>query len=66
MKMILWLKQEVSCTRLDMTPVGKKVTCQLRMLKHAMSNGSRKKPSYFPLYWLVDRDPYNLFITTPI
>ena len=19
----------------------------------------RKKPSYFPLYWLVNRDPYN-------
>ena len=20
---------------------------------------SRKKPSYFPLYWMVNRDPYN-------
>ena len=22
-------------------------------------NEPRKKPSYFPLYWLVNRDPYN-------
>ena len=24
-----------------------------------MSCEPRKKPSYFPLYWLVNRDPYN-------
>ena len=23
------------------------------------SSEQRKKPSYFPLYWLVNRDPYN-------
>ena len=23
------------------------------------SYGPRKKPSYFPLYWLFNRDPYN-------
>ena len=23
------------------------------------SHEPRKKPSYFPLYWLVNRDPYN-------
>ncbi len=22
-------------------------------------NEPRKKPSYFPLYWLLNRDPYN-------
>ena len=25
----------------------------------------RKKPSYFPLYWLVDRDPYNSLLYSP-
>ena len=24
-----------------------------------MSPEPRKKPSYFPLYWMVNRDPYN-------
>ena len=27
---------------------------------------ARKKPSYFPLYWLVNRDPYNGFIIIPM
>ena len=26
---------------------------------HLCSPEPRKKPSYFPLYWLVNRDPYN-------
>ena len=26
----------------------------------------RKKPFYFPLYWLVNRDPYNGRIIIPI
>ena len=31
------------------------------------TNEPRKKPSYFPLYWLVNRDPYNgLIIIVPI
>ena len=25
----------------------------------------RKNPSYFPLYWLFKRDPYNVFFTIP-
>ena len=27
--------------------------------ENAISFEPRKKPSYFPLYWLVNRDPYN-------
>ena len=31
------------------------------------TNEPRNKPSYFPLYWLVNRDPYNgLIIIVPI
>ena len=29
------------------------------LLKAPKTNEPRKKPSYFPLYWLVNRDPYN-------
>ena len=28
-------------------------------LKEIQQMSHEKKPSYFPLYWLVDRDPYN-------
>ena len=28
-------------------------------LQKQVSVEPRKKPSYFPLYWLVNRDPYN-------
>ena len=30
-----------------------------------MSHGLRKKPSYFPLYWLVNSDPYNGLLKSP-
>ena len=26
---------------------------------HFKKNEARKTPSYFPFYWLVNRDPYN-------
>ena len=30
-----------------------------RVSQPTFSIEPRKKPSYFPLYWLVNRDPYN-------
>ena len=32
-----------------------KISCQII----ATSHEPRKKPSYFLLYWMVNRDPYN-------
>ena len=33
--------------------------CGLSDLDPKFPYEPRKKPSYFPLYWLVNRDPYN-------
>ena len=30
--------------------------------KRSTTSEPRKKPSYFPLYWMVNRDPYNGFL----
>ena len=43
---------------------SKLCVCRVPAAYHAAilphpSTEPRKKPSYFPLYWLVNRDPYN-------
>ena len=38
------------------------LTCMKPVVKNGIltiSTEPRKKPSYFPLYWLVNRDPHN-------
>ena len=32
---------------------------QTRVIRELSLLEQRKKPSYFPLYWFVNRDPYN-------
>ncbi len=48
------------------TPSLKEPLSQYSSGKKTPTNEPRKKPSYFPLYWLFNRDPYNWFIIIPI
>ena len=60
-----WLEDKIS---FDTGPIagamlvyqrGKPCTMFLEPAKYETPVEPRKKPSYFPLYWLFDRDPYN-------
>ena len=39
-------------------PMVRGEKCNFVAVGHFLSTEPRKKPSYFPLYWLVHRDPY--------
>ena len=53
-----------SCTKSSLWPAIQKLRPEGNqhstnvIQEHLMSYEPRKQPSYFPLYWLLNRDPY--------